>query len=175
MGMFDYVEGECICPKCKKKTKLSDQIKWSSNLMHHYHKGDAIDAKDGEYDYGSSVRPYLFSECDNCKDFIKFSIIVENGIIKEFHPLCVLNKNETAEIARRKKIAQKEYKKSSFIKCIASLEEYKSSIMIAIDKSMKDIELSEEYINEIEKSKNNIRNQINKLEDLLRKNIKENK
>lgn len=77
------------------------------------------------------------------------------------------------ELLRRKKIAQKEYKKSSFINCICSLEKYKSSIIITIDKSMKDIELSEEYINEIEKSKNNIRNQINKLEDLLRKNIKE--
>lgn len=80
-----------------------------------------------------------------------------------------------AELLRRKKIAQKEYKKSSFINCICSLERYKSSIIIAIDKSMKDIEISEEYINDVEKSKNNIRDQINKLEDLLRKNIKEDK
>lgn len=100
MGMFDYVEGECICPKCKKKTKLSDQIKWSKCLMNYYHKGNVIDAADGEYDYGSAVRPYLFSECDNCKDFVQFSIIVENGILKEFRPLRTLNKDEVRKYYR---------------------------------------------------------------------------
>ena len=87
MGMYDHVVDETICPKCGKKTKILDQIKWlpyEERNLKYYMIGDNINVPDGCYDYGSGVRTTLDTRCSNCNYRIYFKVIVKDGKINEF-------------------------------------------------------------------------------------------
>jgi len=84
VGCYDYIESEMLCIFCNNKTKLSEQIKWSSQNFNKYKIGDYIDKSiDGDYFHGSSVRDLLWNYCENCGKKIIYGVRVENNIFKE--------------------------------------------------------------------------------------------
>ena len=89
MGMFDNIQGEVKCLNCNEDFIADDQIKWADCLLEYYTVGSKIPVEDGEYTYGSYIRPYLSTQCPHCKTWQHFKAIVKNG---------VLEKLETTEI-----------------------------------------------------------------------------
>ena len=83
MGMFDTIVHTMPCPKCGKDTEIMEQIKWSECLLRYFKIGDKIDAVDGVYDYATSMRPELVTECDNCHKEFRYKVIVKDGILAE--------------------------------------------------------------------------------------------
>lgn len=83
------------CHNCGKEFIADDQIKWADCLLRYYTVGDKIcaDNGDGEYTYGSYVRPSLDTQCPHCKAWQHFKAIVKNNI---------LEKLETTEIFEQK-------------------------------------------------------------------------
>ena len=82
MGMFDYIHAKIKCPKCNAEFEAEDQIKWTNDcFLKTYQVGERIDAQDGEYTYGSLVRPNMTDYCPNCHTKVSFKAIVKNGIL----------------------------------------------------------------------------------------------
>lgn len=72
------------CPKCNRDIEFAEQIKWTNECLLKYYKvGDKIDADDGEYDFATWVRPELITECNYCKEKIRYKVIVKDGILTE--------------------------------------------------------------------------------------------
>lgn len=91
MGMFDYVQGEVKCLNCRKEFIAEEQIKWADCLLKYYTVGDSIEAKDGEYDYATRIRPNLVTQCPYCKAWQYFKATVKNGILERFDATEILN------------------------------------------------------------------------------------
>lgn len=77
MGMYDNVQGEVKCFNCGKEFIADDQIKWADCLLRYYTVGDEIPVPDGEYTYGSWVRPTMNSQCPHCGTWNNFKAIVK--------------------------------------------------------------------------------------------------
>ena len=83
MGMFDNIQGEVKCLNCGKEFIAEEQIKWTDYCTLQYHNiGDTIPAEDGEYDYGSWIRPTLKTQCPYCKTWQNFKATIKNGILE---------------------------------------------------------------------------------------------
>ena len=84
MGLFDEIYIETICPYCKNKMVIKEQIKWTNNRRCHvYTLGASIDANDGLYNFATKGRPQLVTRCCNCDNSFWYKIKVKDGILKE--------------------------------------------------------------------------------------------
>lgn len=84
MGVFDEIYIETICPCCRTKMVIKEQIKWTNKRRCHvYNLGDNIDADEGVYDFATKGRPQLVIRCSNCDKNFWYSIKVKDGILKE--------------------------------------------------------------------------------------------
>lgn len=99
MGMFDYVVGKVQCPKCGAEFEAEDQVKWTSDcFLFRYKVGEEIDAEDGEYDYGSWIRPHLISDCPKCHAEVRLKATVKNHILVALEPIGLNDKQDTSEV-----------------------------------------------------------------------------
>lgn len=87
MGMFDDLVGTIICPECKKKTRVYEQIKWGDCLLKTLTIGDKLDLPDGECRQATYARPQLFTYCEHCNAKIPFAMKINSGIIKDIYPI----------------------------------------------------------------------------------------
>ena len=74
MGMYDYIEGEIICPYCKQRTVVNSQIKWITyelRKLHTYYIDEDIPCTDAIYTGASCVRTLLCDKCNNMCQFVK--------------------------------------------------------------------------------------------------------
>jgi hypothetical protein len=89
MGLYDEIHAKIICPHCHKETEIWEQIKWTECTLSAYTIGDKIiniTNFDGivEIDVATSMRDQLTGICEHCDGFIPFTLVLDNGVIKEF-------------------------------------------------------------------------------------------
>lgn len=87
MGLYDDIHAKVVCPHCHKETEIWEQIKWAERTMSTYTIGDKVCGMPIgiiEIDIATSVRDQLIGICEYCNEFIPFTLVLDNGVIKEF-------------------------------------------------------------------------------------------
>lgn len=98
IGMYDEIQGEIKCVNCGKEFVAEEQIKWADCMLRLYKVGDSIPAKDGEYDYGSFMRPKLIDQCPHCRTWQHFKAIVMNGALEKLESTTPFIEEELEQI-----------------------------------------------------------------------------